>query len=566
MSKSVSSPQALIFLFTRTFVNGIRRALTTPKRLINLVLVCAYYFYFFIRPTGAGRSHIAPDNMPHFSLPSMNSIDGVVFCVFGALSIFMLMSVTSYRGSFKPADVDVLFATPVSPKVVMVFRLIRDYIATLLLPLFFAIIGWRGTNVGLKYVVTQLPNSSGLVFRAATVAWILLALSFVTLGYALSMFVNRTDNLSGSNRRNILIAQSTFVVGIVAWIVWSLKSDPTLDGVQNLSHSILMRTLLPGATAATALVMAPLKGDLVLGSLGFVGLIGLSFVSYRVALTQTGWLYDQAAAKGFDNLRARNLQRQGDTFSLIGERARAGRLRKSRLAKKLSSSVLRGGPALVWKESLLQLRALNSVYWLLGLMFAVIAGFILVQEHRPKPGPEIGLIIWFFQGMGVFMLTAGVGQSASIELLRRGDFQKPLPFTPTQTVFWETAARAIMPSIVLAPIALVSIAVLPGAWQSAVSGLIAVPTVALNLSSCVLFSYLLFPDVEDMTQRSLRSLVSMLSVVIVSAPGLGLVALAIYFGAMPLLAIVPLVIVNLGISFLICLVTGMLYAGYSPNE
>ncbi len=70
-------------------------------------------------------------------------VDAVVFSVFAAMSIFLLVSILSPRGGFRQPDIDVLFPTPVNPRIVMFFRMFRDYLVTLLSPLLLAMFGGR---------------------------------------------------------------------------------------------------------------------------------------------------------------------------------------------------------------------------------------------------------------------------------------------------------------------------------------------------------------------------------------------------------------------------------------
>src|SRR5579862_3844065 len=116
----------LVFLFTRSFANGVKRSLTSPKRTLSLIFFALYYIGLIMRPweptAAPPRIHVLS-----LSLPSRSVVDGVVFGVMSFASLIMMSGVLTYRGGFRPADVDVLFATPVQPRVVLAFRIVRDY-------------------------------------------------------------------------------------------------------------------------------------------------------------------------------------------------------------------------------------------------------------------------------------------------------------------------------------------------------------------------------------------------------------------------------------------------------
>ncbi|RYG34823.1 hypothetical protein EON81_14520, partial [bacterium] len=199
-----SSVRPLVFLTVRSVLNGIKRSLTSARRLIGLVFAIGYYFLVFMRPFDRSKTGDFSKVLPKSSLPDLTTFEPFIFLGFVGMTLLLSLGILSYRGVFRPADVDVLFPTPVSPKVVLLFRIVRDYLATLLLPLVLIIIGWKGTSSGFQMLLTNYPKYGQYAIRAATGSWLLLALSWVAIGYAASLFVNRTDLSSERNRRIIL--------------------------------------------------------------------------------------------------------------------------------------------------------------------------------------------------------------------------------------------------------------------------------------------------------------------------------------------------------------------------
>src|SRR6476646_3903349 len=141
----------LLYLTFRSVSNGLKRSLTSPRRLIGLIFAISYYVFVFIRPMGTGFSGRQSD-LPfdfRFDLPPLHVLQAVAFGGFALLTIMLALTTASIqRLSFRPADVDVLFATPLNPRLILIFRLIRDYLLALLFPLFFLLVGWRPTAAG----------------------------------------------------------------------------------------------------------------------------------------------------------------------------------------------------------------------------------------------------------------------------------------------------------------------------------------------------------------------------------------------------------------------------------
>ena len=164
--------------------------------MITTAVIVLYYFWWFVRPllaTGAG-GYGGPSLGDHRqSFPALEGLDAIVFSIFSALSLVLALSLFGYRSSFKPADVDVLFPTPVSPKTVLIFRMVRDYLGTLLVPMFLILVSWRPLDVQRFFKEVPHPQSAGYALRALSLGFILVVTAWVGMGYALSLYVNRND-------------------------------------------------------------------------------------------------------------------------------------------------------------------------------------------------------------------------------------------------------------------------------------------------------------------------------------------------------------------------------------
>lgn len=562
----MSDVRPLVFLLTRSIVNGVKRAVTSPKRLIALLAFGLYYYQLLLRPFGSQPHPSFPAGTPQFRLPPLPAIDAVVFGLVGAMSLLLMSSILSYKGGFKAADVDVLFPTPVSPRVVLLFRIARDTIATLLLPLFVALIGYRSAAPTVAPFFRDYPRQGGDILRALVLGYLMVSLVWVCIGYAASLFVNRSDLKSDRNRKLINVGMAALIFAVLGYALVSFRLNPNLETMVGVAHNPFVRFALAPVTLATWAVMGTFQGNPVLAIIGYLGLLAIAVVALQVALTQVGWMYDQAAARGFSSgPNLRELQSKGDMLGMQAERARQGKLKEGRIARRIGALKVRGPAALLWKEAILQARGSLSGLVFLGTIFIVMMAFVM-WSTASKPASS-GWILLGAQGMMVYTMAMASAQSGFIELLRRVDLQKPLPFTPAVTVFWEVLSKAIAPTILGLLSALVGIAFAPWAWTTALAGILMTPALAIVLSAVVLLVIVLFPDMEDPTQRMFRGLMLLLGVALAVIPaGVVLVGGIVFLHFSPLVVALPVVAINVGIGFVVSSVAGNLYAGFNPSE
>jgi hypothetical protein len=557
----------LTFLFARSFANGVRRSLTSPKRTITLVFFGLYYYFLIMRPLVPQPS--APNFYrfhPAFSLPSRYVLDGAVFALMAFASLFMLAGVFSYRGGFRPADVDVLFPTPISPKMVLLFRIARDYLVTLILPVFFGILGYRGARVGLQSLFANYPAHGADMIRMTWLAWMLVALAWVSVGYATSMFVGRSDLQSDTNRKVITYGIIALNLVIGSSIFWTLHRDLSWSSALSISHWWLLRVALLPATAASAVAIGGIEGDWTTFLLGVGGLLALILAAFAAAISQVNWMYDQAAARGFDSINMRKLRRGGNTYALMAERAKQGKLHRRWLDEQFSVLSVNGGQALIWKEQVLQTRGMLG----LGvIMFLITLGVLgaCAWEIQDRPPERVGFFIVSVMCGLAYFYSVFVGFSGFQETLKRVDLLKPLPFTSGKILFWELLGKIPIPAGTLILGGLVAAIVAPSQFQHAAAGILVSVAMLLEISGAILFTVTLFPDFDDPTQRGLAMIFMLVCIVICSSPGLGAYfVLTQLLKTPPIIAALPAVAILLAVTAGQTTVAGSIYAGYNPSE
>lgn len=557
----------LLFLLTRTIFNGVKRALTSVRRLIGLVAFIGWYVFAFIRPfdrsEGKTLSRLSNQSF-QFDFPPAQVVEAGVFTIFLFLSMFLTMGILTYRGGFRPADVDVLFPTPVNPKVVLVFRMVRDYLITLVFPLLFAVMGYRPTSAGIDIFLKNFPEYGPFAMKLVPIAWLLMAIAFVSIGYAASLFVNRSDLKSDRNSKIIIGTIMAMIVACSAQITLAFRDAPTFETFIGLTYSPLLRGVFGVGSLATMVVSGPLTNQPWQAVAGLLGLLAIIVISFQVAMSQVTWMYDQAAVRGFSTDNVKQMQKAGDTYGVYAEMARTGKLKTGRIARFFAQWTTKGARALIWKELVLTTR---SGLWQF-IVFIPITVLMIGSVGLASNGDSLRTAGWLYLvmlGMSVFMMSMGASTNGYLEMLRRVDLQKPLPFNSWETVLIEVVAKAI-PTILISLLGMtVGLALNVQLWQHAIAGLFLAPTLAILICAVVFLVIILFPDIEDPTQRGFRGLMTMLGIALFCAPGV-LVYVGMSFVAGPIPGGPMAAVINIALALVAAWFGGQQYATFNPSE
>lgn len=557
----------LLFLWWRQILNGVKRAFSSPKRLISVLVGLGYYVGFFLRPwertqtfTKKGET-LLPKGF-HFDV---SNVQPVVFIIFMLISIMMAAGVLTMRNTFKPADVDVLFPTPVSSRLVMYFRLFRDYFLTLFFPLVMMFFGYKplsGLAAGLK---AGDPDGFNNVLRGMGLAWLLSAGFWVAVSYAASFYLAKNEKRSTQLLRiwnwssiiAVLVVIGTF--GVRMWI------DPSWKTIVSTTEMPHIRAIMVVPYLTTTMAVGGLSGSMLAPLIAAAILIAVIGLSLNYAASLSGWMYDQAATKGFQGQTMRDMQRKGDMAGMLAERARSGGIKRGRVAQKIQDLKLLNGWALVYKEWLIQARTGIAMSFLFMLMLGAISVMFL-----SIPSKTDRILPLLYLGMVGFM-TANFGSIAALngfqETLRRVEVIKPLPLTSRQIAFYEVASKSFFAvTLALVPYT-IGLIYKPALWQFHLAGLIASPAIGVGMVSAVFLVVVLFPDFDDPTQRSFRGIMQLLAMLFVMAPAIGLFIL--FLGFLHTSPIIPALLTAGLIAGVVALFTslaGRFYVDFNPSE
>ena len=491
----------LIFLAVRSVVNGFKRAFSSPKRLIGVIFTFAMWSNWLWRPflisTQRAQPHRYPGSgqIPAIPYPGNAVVEAGVFICFAILSLLLMTTVYGFNRTMRAADVDVLFPTPIHPRVVMGFRIARDYLSTILFPLFFGVIyGSSFTFSSAKAASVQ--STVGMMFKAGLVAWFLLSLCWTLAGYSLNLYGKRSD---GSNERVFKVygwAISILFFGIGAYVYFSFRGGMTSEKLVAIFGQPLLRIPFFSSHLATMFTTGPLMSstNMIWSSLGFVVLISLGLVG---ALSQAEWLYDQSAVSGGINQAALAARRQGDSSILLAEHARTGKLKTGK-QNFLHRMVVPRALVPIWREALVQIRTKGFIGLLVSQLplFIVIIVFIETNVLELNDS-KMGMLLILTLAVTLYMGTLMQANMGFLELLRRTDLLKPLPFSAHRLMFAEVMAKVAGPLGFSLFLAAIAACIHWGLWQYTVAYFVFSTTFAVLLSASTLTIMLLFPDIED---------------------------------------------------------------------
>lgn len=577
----------LVFLAVRTFVNSIKRALTSPKRIVGLIFFLGYYYFAFLRTTiGAVFAGGGPSGSGKFpmqlSLPPLEILHASVFGILSCIFVLQLLSLGN-KNIFRQADVDVLFPTPVSPGSILAFRIFRDTMFSIFLPLLFLVFSWRPVSPILTSLFANAPAQSGYVFRVFTLVFLASSFAFTCLDHAVTLAIYRND--ATAKRNYMIIFWSLFafvgVAGYRAW--WLLKQGESFkDRISAIGSDSVLNGFLFYPAAATKAILGPLEGSWASTLGGIAVILGTAAIGILACQRQLTYMFDSATIRTATFEKVRAAKQAPDAYSTAVRSAQEGKIR-SNWGMWVSRIVAVGPLAIVWKNTLIAVRStgpLGLILFILPVGYIIGFTFYLAPEVRNltvnvaggPSGMKAGIWGELFLSMPVALLgslpiSLGMGQG---NVLRLTDLTKPLPFASRSTMFWEVSGGLILAAVTSLPSILLFVALNPYyAFGAVCSYFVAIGFVALSQSNNLL-AYLLAPDRDDPTQRAFRGLVFMLGFcLLLSIPfGCALVVGWLTWGSR--VALIPIGAVflaaSLGIAFLCSLVNGNLFDEFNWNE
>jgi len=559
--------RALVFLATRSMVNGVKRAVLSPKRMLGVVLFGGYCVFMLRTLFTGGRSEapaVSRDVFKGFPFPPIEVVQAVTLAIF--LFVFLLFTAQCFSPSvtYRKADVDTLFPTPISVKIVIVFRIIRDALVQLLVPLFFAILLLQANDRSLAMIFRNLPNPTGAdsVLRTSMIAYFLLGICLTTFAYGVSLVLNRPIPRARWMHRLAVGLYFLIFVGLGAGLYVSFLGQGAA-GLVELSQQTWLRMALFPATAAAEFALAPLTTHWGAGLLGLAVVLGVGVFGFQLAMAQSSWFYDIASLRAHSTTQARSFQQNADYMGAVASRARSGKARFARASWLMRWSPRKMG-GLLWKEALLAIRTATMTLLFTGLL-GVLIGWMggLVSQSAPRSEGVVPILALCFVA---FISATNVSQTGFLETLRRIDLLKPLPFAAWQTVFAEVAGKSLVSLIPVLAATVAMISLVPTMSVTIICSALVALSLAVTICAVSFLAILILPDIEDPTQRGIRGLITMLGIFVFCVPPAILYVVFSSFNVSPLISALPIVAVNLGLAVLGSWISGRLYSNFNPSE
>ena len=422
MSSFVSLSGALFYLRATSLWGATRSRLLRlkqPKYLFGGLVGVAYFYFFFIRPRGAGpRGANTGVAFPTLSPETMMVILGVAAL---ALFIIALLSWAIPRQAalaFSEAEIAFLFPAPVSRRMLIHYRILSSQFRLVFTAIIFTLVFRRGITV---------THALGW--------WVILAtlnLHFTGSSFVTTRLMNRT--LTPPVRRNLMLAIiGVVLIALVAW-GWFTIRPPTVDDLRNggtiadYAAVQLDRGPLPWLLAIPRLTLAPYFASDGRGFLIAIGPALAVLIAHYFWVLHSEVSFEEASISRAEKRAARSRAiQQGDW------RNQGQTLKPQRPPFNLASN---GRPeiAFLWKN-LFATIALFRPIWLLVVAVILLAIGSWVA-HRPDLGAARGVIVGLGTAIFTMLLLFGP-QMARQDLrsdLKNADILKTYPLRGWQIV------------------------------------------------------------------------------------------------------------------------------------
>lgn len=357
--------KVLLYLGYRQSINGIKRIVTSPKRLIPAIFISLLVVQnIMFNPVFQSDSDNTMLHHDFVSIPPDILWSGV----FSILSLVMIQIIYSAfsegRLAFSPPNVDFLFPSPINRRTVLIFKLFGDYLKYG----FFALLMFLFAVPSLYRLFGSEPFPSILVSWLAAVLLIALVMNIT---HIISIITSAGVQRFAVAKRIVRIALFLMLVGIaVIGVIYFAKSGDPFSSLVGAVRSGFTRTVMAPIAWCTDLIVFPIVG----GSHGpailkLLGIGVLSVISFFVLIARNENFYESSLAISARMARIKDARDRGDLASVVAE-ARRGRGRRHRMVS-LVPPFGRGAGALIWKILVTRLR---TSPWAVVIFLVLIPG------------------------------------------------------------------------------------------------------------------------------------------------------------------------------------------------
>jgi hypothetical protein len=570
--------RVLMYLTVRVLVNSIRRAFSNPLRAILTTLVLAFVLCGWggalIGSLAENPARAQPDMLQPQQL-MLRSI-GLVVIIHWFYVVFTLIP-SMFRPAFalvQESDVHYLFTTPLKP--LTLFRgiiLIRGLFGALFFLMLLAVYLLLFGGARLRLLATvQEPVAPAIALLGYPVMYLLVFSTALLWSIALEAMEIR----GRSARRWVLRL-------LVGWAVLSFGlTGGYLVYLSRLPEEFAFLTALGKAVdwLPAYVLLLPVRGladaAIVLYQ-GFTPAMGVSFALWlvgvllanRALVRYQDVLYEVGALLARKGAAARASQRDplGTYLQRKAEMASAKPLRTLRWLERWTP---RGVWALLWRDLLITWRASGwGNLLMVALMAAVPVGFALLFHYTAPPERDIRLALKIAyavaQAMTAFFISFGAFYGFT-DMLRRVEWQKPLPFSPRAVMVVESLPSVVFFAASQLLAALVISLWFSSAWLFWLGSSVVATSWAIVLMMAMLAIALINPDPTDYTQRLLSGVLMVPTLLLTGAPGAAIWLLGVGLQWNLWLMVGLSCLTNLFAALALTAFNGALYEKFSPID
>ncbi|CUU35339.1 Putative ABC exporter [Armatimonadetes bacterium DC] len=566
--------RVLAFIGVRTLVNSFRRAFSNPVRavlttLVILFILCGWGGALLGSVLGSpSRSAPMPQGDPQTLLARALASTLIVHW-FYVVSLWLSALFRPVTLLFQESDVHYLFTTPL--RALSVFRgllLMRGLLgAVMLFLMMVAYVLLMGGRTTMRAFVTLEPVIGGWALLSYPILYLLAFTGLLMVSVVLAL-----REIQGRSARRYWVWGVLVWVGLTLMLVgwrfygeWSAGSGFSVAMNRAADWTPAALLLFPvRCLVDSALVIYNGWTPAMLGGALFWG--ALVWWGNRELVRHQGWLYElgaELARLGGKVSRARKDPMRA-YMERAAERAQQKPLRTLRWLERWTPQ---GVWALLWRDLLITWRASGWVN-LLAVAVLALAPLVLMwlAARDGDATPRALQVIYLAMQSAVAFFYAFGSYYGMTEMLRRVEWQKPMPF-----VSWQVVVVEALPTVVFFALGQVLTILVATLWFPSMAafwvvGSLMVTSWLVVLQMVMFMVALINPDPSDYTQRLLASFIMVPLLCLGGGPGVlvGILGL-VYQWNMLLLGLAVLVVQTL-LAMVLTAINATLYERFNPVD
>lgn len=550
----------LLYLELRQFINSIKNTFRSPKRLIPALIVGAWLISMIIQSlllfSGAAKQpgslamNEALKNVPI----DLIKATAFLFISFGSL-LMIYQAFTSSSLIFSVAHIDFLFPTPISRRMVLLFKLVKDYLKYGAYVAFFFIF------IGMPVLSTLRINlfPYGLISIAALVGLLIFVVNIAhTINLLFTFGFERLKQAGVFIKAILLIA----LISIIGFGVYQYaETGDSFASILWAANSPLIKTVFAPADWCSTLFVAPLEGithedEFHLGMLWILAIISFVFL-----LSRRENIYEPSLGISMKVARRRKAMRSGDYAEVrIDSMIEKG---KKSAGGFTIPSFGEGAAALLWKSMLIRCRVLKNQLVLVLIVPPLLAFMLQRFITSDSILRNIPYVLWYI----TFVLSMTAQAEVRSEL-KHANILKSMPITAWKVMLVQALSGAVYIGAGVLVFSLSMWIFIPLVRTSLLLiTALSSPFIGFACVAATLIPSLLYPDMHDSAQNYFCWMIGMLLVSIALIPTivLGVVLLGIigvsYYVALPAVCLANVIVGASAVS-----IAGSIFKKFDPTS